>query len=150
ALRLRHEETGGQAGLVPFLFGVEPLLREIRPSAGGIFPLGGAAHLACGLPNRFCRIQLEARHALRGLASLRLGAYGAHSLEAAADRIADRHADAPRRVVLREQLPEHIAEPGVRAADDRAWKTVAAEQLRSTESVRAIGRLQADVRQLLI
>src|SRR6185295_5984076 len=111
ALRLGDEKTGRQPDRVAALLRVEPLLRQRRAGAGGVFALGRAAQLPPGLANRLRDVELQARNARLGLPPFDAGAHGAHLLEAAADRVTDRHAKTPGRIIAPERLAEHVAEP---------------------------------------
>src|SRR5262249_60171708 len=74
---------------------------------------------------------------------------GSDLLEAAAKRVADGDAEAPRGIVAAEHLAEHIAKARVDAAADDSRKSSGAQELRSPEAAAAIRRLEAGVGQLL-
>src|SRR6185436_8033445 len=96
------------------------------------------------------RVEAEAGHASRRLVPLDAGAREARLLGAAAERIAHRDPEAPRRVVAAERLAERRAEAPVVRARDHARERPRADDLRAAQPVAAIQRLEADVGQALI
>ena len=138
ALRLRHQKARRQPDFIPALFGIEPAFGERRPRFRRVHALGGAANLTRGLPDRFRRLQLQARYSAAHLSPLELGARGSSFLVAPSERVARRQSEAPRRIVAAERLPEHIAKTGAAASGNHPWEGARAQQLRSAQSVAAI------------
>ena len=96
-----------------------------------------------GVAHLLNRARLGALQALLGLRALEPRPRAVGVLAAPADRIRDADADRPGRVVVREQLVEHVAEGGDRAgADDRAREAAGAQNLRAAESARLIAGVQ--------
>src|SRR5262249_12030568 len=122
ALRLRHEKARREPHLVSTLFRLEPLQGERRSRARGILALRRAADLPRRLPNGLRNIELQARDAGGSLPALYLRPDGSDLLEAAAKRVADGDAEAPRGIVAAEHLAEHIAKARVDAAADDSRK----------------------------
>src|SRR5436190_16530526 len=116
ALSLRDEERRRESHLIAPLLGIEALLRERGARARGVDTLGRAPHLPGSLPHGFGGLQLEARNPLRRLPALDLRARQARLFVAAPERITDRDADAPRRIVGAECLAERVGETSVARA----------------------------------
>ena len=143
ALRLRHQETRRQSGFEAPLLDGEPLLGQILAGAGRVDPFGRALHLARGLADGLGDATFEAGDAVRCLTALDFRARQPGLLEVPADRLAERHADTPRRVVVAEHLAEDIAEAALQTAGDFAGKRTRADQLRAAGAAGAVRRFEA-------
>ena len=128
----------------------EALLRERRARARGLHAFGRAVDLPARPAHRLGRLHAQARDPLRRLPPLDVGARKARGLEAAAERIAHRQAEAPRRVVVGEHLAERVAETAAARAGDESRESAAAQELRAAEAVAAVRRFEPHVGQPLV
>src|SRR5262249_50627169 len=149
-LRLRNQEGRGQADLVASLLIRMSLLGEGRPGARRVHAFGRAPHLPRRLTDGFGHIQPQARDPLGALLALDLRTGVARLFVAVPERVADGHADAPRRIVRCECLTERVAEAAVARTDEAAGKVAGAKKLGAAEPAATIRRLQTYVRQSLI
>src|SRR5438132_6765597 len=132
ALRLDDEKARRHPDLESLSLGIEPLLRKLARRARRLDALAVHLDLPPGVADLLHCAGLGALQAILGLHALELRTRVVGFLGARADWIADAHANRPRRVLIREQLVENVAELRYLAgADDDAGEAARAQDLRA-------------------
>src|SRR5262249_33661630 len=144
-LRLGDEETRRQPDVVASPLGLEALLGERRPGARGVDALGGTLNLAPGLAHGFGGLNAKAGDPLCHLPPFDVRPCHAGRLEAATERIAHRHADAPCWKVARKDLSERVTETQTARPRHETRKASRSDQLSAAQAVGAVRCLEAYV-----
>src|SRR5205823_13399689 len=103
-------------------------LRQLACHPRRFDPLPILIELQCRLADFANRLELRAPQPCDRLLAFELRAGERRLLAAAAERIAEREADRPCRIVRHERLAQHVTERGEILADDRARESARTEQ----------------------